>query len=134
MEVYKKVIKSEDVTMKFCWCTIQVKNLEESLKFYQEIAGLPLNKRFAAGEGVEIAFLGDGPTQVELICNANAEPRGSGAGISLGFEVKSLDEMMNFVHENGLKIHSGPFQPNPHSKFFFVLDPNGVEIQFVENM
>lgn len=120
--------------MKFCWCTIQVKSLEKSLKFYQEIVNLPLNKRFPAGEGVEIAFLGDDATKVELICNAHAEPNGNCAGISLGFEVESLDEMMNFVHEKGLKIHSGPFQPNPHTKFFFVLDPNGVEIQFVENM
>ena len=43
--------------------------MEESLKFYQEIVGLPLNRRFAAGPGVEIAFLGDDGTKVELICS-----------------------------------------------------------------
>lgn len=26
------------------------------------------------------------------------------------------------------------YQPNPHVKFFYVKDPNGVAIQFVENM
>ncbi len=46
--------------MKFCWCTITVKDMEESLKFYQEVVGLKLNRRFEAGPGVEIAFLGDG--------------------------------------------------------------------------
>jgi lactoylglutathione lyase len=132
MQIIKE--KSEADKMKFCWCTLQVKNLDESLKFYQEIVKLPLNKRFSAGEGVEIAFLGEGNTQIELVCNSHTGPKGAGEGISLGFEVKSLDDMMNFVHEKGLKIHSGPFQPNPHTKFFFVLDPNGVEIQFVENM
>ncbi len=120
--------------MKFCWCTVQVNNLNESLTFYQEIVGLPLNKRFPAGDGMEIAFLGEEPTQVELICNAHTDKKACGAGISLGFEVDSLDDMMNFVHEKGIKIASGPFQPNPHTRFFFVLDPDGVEIQFVENM
>ncbi len=55
--------------MKFCWSTLKVKNLEESLKFYQEIVGLKINKRFNAGPGREIAFLGDGETKIELICD-----------------------------------------------------------------
>lgn len=42
--------------------------MEESLEFYTEIVGLNLNKRFKAGPGTEIAFLGDGETKVELIC------------------------------------------------------------------
>ena len=46
--------------MKFCRCTITVNDLEESLKFYQEIVGLSLNRRFATGSGMEIAFLGAG--------------------------------------------------------------------------
>ena len=41
--------------MKFCWCTIMVKNMEESLKFYTEILGLDVDKRFQAGPGLEIA-------------------------------------------------------------------------------
>ncbi|MEG3070260.1 MAG: VOC family protein [Candidatus Syntrophopropionicum ammoniitolerans] len=44
--------------MKFCWCTISVNNLEQSIRFYQQIVGLSLNRRFVAGPGVEIAFLG----------------------------------------------------------------------------
>jgi lactoylglutathione lyase len=51
--------------MKFCWTTITVNNLEESLKFYQEIAGLSLERRFGAGPGSEIAFLGNGETKIE---------------------------------------------------------------------
>jgi lactoylglutathione lyase len=57
-----------------------------------------------------------------------------GKHISLGFEVKSVDEMMKLVKEKGIAIHSGPIQPNPHTKFFHVLDPNGLRIQFVENI
>jgi lactoylglutathione lyase len=120
--------------MKFCWCTLMVKNMEESLKFYMEIVGLAVDRKFKAGPGSEIAFLGDGETKVELICNEASKEVSVGQDISLGFEVNSVDEMMAFVKEKGIAIHSGPFQPNPHVKFFYVIDPNGLKIQFVENI
>ena len=120
--------------MKFCWCTIMVKDMEESIKFYQEFVGLQVKRRFPAGPGMEIAFMGDGETEVELISNEAKKEVTIGQDISLGFEVKSVDEMIRMVNEKGLAIHSGPFQPNEHVKFFYVMDPNGLKIQFVENM
>jgi len=108
--------------------------MDESLKFYEEIVGLMLNKRFKAGPGVEIAFLGNGETQVELLYDENSEEVKVGQDISLGFEVNSLDEIMRDVKEKGIDIHSGPFQPNPHIRFFYIIDPNGLKIQFVENI
>jgi len=48
--------------------------------------------------------------------------------------VNSVDEMMVVVKEKGIVIHSGPFQPNLHTKFFYVEHPNGLKIQFVENI
>jgi lactoylglutathione lyase len=120
--------------MKFCWTTLNVNNMEESLKFYEEIVGLAMNRRFNAGNGMEIAFLGDGETKVELIRNETCKEISIGQDISLGFEVKSVAEMIDFVISKGIDVHSGPFQPNPHLKFFYVKDPNGLKIQFVENM
>lgn len=111
-----------------------VNNLEESLKFYQEIIGLPVNRRFKAGPGVEIAFLGDGETKIELICNETIKEVNFGQAISLGFEIESADEMMLVLKGKGIDIHSGPFQPNPHIKFFYILDPNGLKVQLVENI
>jgi lactoylglutathione lyase len=107
--------------------------MEESLQFYQEIVGLHLVERFPAGPGVEIAFLGDGETKVELICNAENQVIDVGTDISWGFEVDSVDDFMAVIKEKGISIQSGPFEPNPHTKFFFVNDPNGLKIQFVEN-
>ena len=119
--------------MKFLWSTIAVNNMEESLRFYQEIVGLSIVRRFQAGPLVEIAFLGEGETQVELICDPNHKAPGLVEGISLGFQVKSLDEMISLAKDKELDIE-GPFQPNPHVKFIYVKDPNGVSIQFVETM
>mgnify|MGYP000011448828 CR=1 FL=1 len=118
--------------MKFCWCTIHVNNMEESLKFYKDIVGLKENIRFKAGPNMEIVFLGEGETKLELIYDEERNNVSIGEDISLGFKVDSLDNMMEFVRNNGIEIHSGPFQPNPHTRFFFVLDPNGLKVQFVE--
>jgi lactoylglutathione lyase len=111
-----------------------VDNMDESLKFYQEIVGVSISRRFTAGAGIEIAFLGEEETKVELVCNPNHKKAGNAEGISLGFEVQSVDNMIEVIKEKGLEVESGPFQPNPHIKFFHVKDPNGVSIQFVENM
>lgn len=120
--------------MKFCWSTLMVKNLQKSIDFYVEIVGLNVNRRFNAGPGIEIAFLGDGETKIELVYNEAFKDVNFGDAISLGFEVNSLDEIMAVAKKKGIAIHSGPFQPNPHTKFFYVLDPNGLKIQFVENI
>ncbi|MFW5873501.1 MAG: VOC family protein [Bacillota bacterium] len=119
--------------MRFCWITLHVNDLRESLEFYQEIVGLEIDRRFEAGGGREIAFLGDGETKVELVDDKNLEKVNTGKDISLGFEVNSLSEKMDFVKDKGITIHSGPFEPNPNLRFFFIQDPNGLKIQFVEN-
>jgi lactoylglutathione lyase len=92
------------------------------------------NRRFPAGPDMEIAFLGEGETQVELICNKKNPNVNIGPDISLGFEVGPLEPMMELLKEKGIQIISGPHQPNPQIRYIFVLDPNGVRIQLVENI
>lgn len=119
--------------MKFCWSTLAVKNMEESIEFYKEIVGLEVVKRFKSGQDTEIAFLNDGETKIELICNIDKKEINVGKDVLWGFAVDSLEDQMVLVKEKGIEITSGPFQPNPYTKFFFVSDPNGMKIQFVEN-
>ena len=120
--------------MKFCWVTINVKNMEESIKFYQDIVGLKINRRMNPMPGTEISFLGDGSTEVELIRNEKNNDCSYGKDISLGFIVESLEETIEDLKKKGISIQSGPFQPNPMIKFIYVLDPNGLKVQFVENI
>lgn len=120
--------------MKFCWATIRVKSLKESLEFYEEIVGLELSQRLDMGEGKTIIFLGEGETKLEMIYNEKYKNIDMGDSISLGYEVDSADEKIEFIKNKGLEIHSGPFSPVPATKFFYVMDPNGLKIQFVENI
>ncbi len=107
--------------------------MEKSINFYRDIIGLPVARRFMSKEGLDICFLGGGETKVELICRPT-QSAPCGVGVALGFEVKSVDATLKFVKDNGLSVDSGPFQPNPHIKFFFVKDPDGYTVQFVENI
>lgn len=118
--------------MKFCWATLHVKNLEESIKFYEEVVGLEVSTRFPAGPEMEIAFMGNDETKVELLWNKNVKEVNMGSDISLGFTVDSVEDKINFLKEKNIDIKSGPFSPNPHTKFFFIEDPNKLTIQFVE--
>jgi lactoylglutathione lyase len=120
-------------SMKFCWVTINVMDMEKSMDFYTNVVGLAVDRIMKPSPGMQIAFLGSGETKVELIYDPVQEQRNFGRDISLGFEVASIDEFMKTLSERGIKIESGPHQPNPMVKYIFVLDPNGLRVQFVEN-
>ena len=120
--------------MKFCWTTIAVKDMESSLCFYRDIVGLVPARRMKPSPEQEIAFLGTGGTQVELIWNGKKGPIQAGQDISMGFEAASLDTLMETFRKEGITLHSGPFQPNPGIKFLYILDPDGHKLQFVEFM
>ncbi len=120
--------------MKYLWTTLKVTDMDLSVAFYQEIIGLKLNQRHVAGPGIELAFLGDGDTQIELISNKEIKEAHRGKGISMGFKVDSLDDTMKMVKEKGIDVTKEIQKPNPYVKFFFVHDPDGYEIQFVEQM
>ncbi|AFS77563.1 glyoxalase/bleomycin resistance protein/dioxygenase [Gottschalkia acidurici 9a] len=120
--------------MKFCWITLHVKNMDESLKFYHELLGLKISERFNAGEGTEIVMLGEqDKPKIELICSEDNKVEVQSNGISIGFEVDSLDKAIEYVKENNISIKRGPISPIPTTRFFFIDDPNGIEIQLVEH-
>lgn len=118
--------------MKFCWSTLRVNDMEESLRFYEEIIGLKINQRFSPSSGIDIVFLGDEETKIELIFEESGKRSEIGPDISWGFEVDSLELVMERLVKHKVEITAGPFEPNPSTRFLFVKDPNGMTIQFVE--
>lgn len=120
--------------MKFLWTTVNVKNLDESIAFYSELVGLKVQRRFAAGPGMEIAFMGNGTeneTLLELIADSGNGAVGFGEFISIGFAVESADAMLEKLKQKNIPVHSGPVE-TPGFKFFNIKDPDGLSVQFFQ--
>ncbi len=120
--------------MKYLWTTIQVRDMKESLAFYQDILELEVNQKMQPAPGVELVFLGHGDTQIELIFNQTAGRPTLSEGLSMGFEVPSLDQFIGQLKEKGITLESEPVQPAPFIRFAYIRDPNGLKIQLVEHL
>ena len=121
--------------MRLGWVTINVMDMDVSAAFYENIVGVNVKRRMNPMPGTEIVFLGFGgvETEVELIRNEKNNSPEYGKDISIGFEVESLDRQIEVLKTNGVEMQ-GPFQPSPVIKFIYAEDPNGVKIQFFENL
>ena len=116
--------------MKMQHVTILTKNFEEEIKFYEDFCGLRIvsDRR----PHMDLVFLAEdeGDTRVEIIRNPGAEDSGN-QFISMGFGVENATELREEYIGRGLET-TELIAPNPHVKFFYVKDPAGVRVQFIE--
>ena len=116
--------------MKFCWTTLYVSNMEKSLAFYHDLLGLKIAERFSPGDETEIVMLGEeNEAKIELIEDKKVVHKS--LGISIGFEVDSIEDALKLMRDNNIPIKRGPISPMPTLTFFFVADPDGLEVQLV---
>ncbi|NGZ76525.1 VOC family protein [Saccharibacillus alkalitolerans] len=114
------------------WITLRIRDLEASLAFYHGILGLPIERRFES-RGKRIAMLGPAnQPKIELIEGSEITVRPNN-GISVGFEVESLERAMEELQSKGIPVARGPIEPNPHLRFFYILDPDGFEVQLAQH-
>jgi lactoylglutathione lyase len=120
--------------MGYAWTTVTVRNLEASLAFYTEIAGLKVARRFSPMAGVELAFLTDGEskTELELMCHAREEAIEHKPFISVGFTCKSLEDTMALLHAKGYAFDETVYSPVPSMRFIYASDPDGLKVQLIE--
>lgn len=114
--------------MKLAHVTIYTAKLEESVSFYENFCGLKVQQEMKEPSHIVFLANGEGETAIELIENADAAYKGN--GISMGFHVDDVTAYHKFLEEKGF-MPTPIFSPNPHVKFFFVEDPNGLEVQFI---
>jgi lactoylglutathione lyase len=114
---------------------IVVKDMDESLAFYQNILGLELRMRERLNDAVELAFLffPEQPSvEVELVCGGTAE--GEGIVNHLAFTVKNIEAELVRLKEAGVTLVDeeprGIF--NNTVKIAFFEGPNGEKLELVE--
>jgi len=108
--------------------TFRVKNLEQSIQFYETITELVVFRRFTAGPA-ELAFMtnGEGETQIELL-HIPQGPTFEGKGMFICFATDRLDEKHQLAQSLGL--NPSPIQdPGDSTRYFYVYDPDGVSVQ-----
>lgn len=121
--------------MHFNWTTLHVSDMVVSLKFYQEMIGLPLKRRVSPNGDIELAFLGnEGESELELVFDPHSK-KANTQGISIGFMSKrKIEDTIEIFEENGYPITSPIHSPNPNMRFVHVSDPDGFDVQLIEEV
>jgi glyoxylase I family protein len=110
------------------------KDLDATLKFYQEIFGFKITERMKIPRPPleEIVFLTLGDTMIEILYAKEAAPAASGwqAGFrSMALEVEDMDKAVAFLKSKGHEMSVKPVNLGGKSWRGEVKDPNGFSIE-----
>lgn len=109
---------------------IRVKDLEQSVRFYETITDLTVARRLDA-DPAQLAFLSNeaGETELELVYIPESQTyEGKSWFICFEVDAVTLQIKHQLAEANGLNpspIHD----PGDQSVYFYVYDPNGVSVQ-----
>ena len=118
--------------MRLLHITIQTNKFNEELEFYQNVASLKITRQIDTPD-MHIVFLADaeGDTEIEIIDNPDADNAGN-ENLSIGFKTESIPAKRQELIAQGSEV-TPIIIPNPQVQFFFVKDPAGVSVQFMQN-
>ncbi len=117
--------------MNLSFVTIHVQDLPGTVDFYRQVMGFEVERQFTAGPGVEIVFMKDGAGgTLEFIRGAGGPVEAK--GISLGFVVPDAAATAAHLGAHGVRIVHGPATTPGGVVLLHALDPNGVELGFVQ--
>lgn len=116
--------------MKLNYITFMVRDLEKTIAFYQELAGLKVIRRFNPGMG-EIAFMADkeGDTNLEFVQFENF-PKVETSGMTMSFQVEGD---LGAVREKAISMGYEPSEivdRAPKPAHFTLKDCDGIDVEF----
>ena len=130
--------------MKFLHSMIRVKNINDSLKFYNDFLGLKLIEKKAL-EDCDLYFLGENENscQIELTYNYDTPTDGYKNGNAFGhfaFAVDNMNLVCEKVKEFGYEFLLEPFELSLKNEkgeiskklIAFIKDPDGNEIELIQ--
>lgn len=124
--------------MKFLHTMIRVSDIDKSLKFYQEVLGLKLNRTKELKDKATLYFLTDEKSccEIELTYNHELPEGGYSHGSYFGhlaFETENMDKFTEKLKQGGLDYDRAPFNITEEGpKIAFIKDPDGYSIELIE--
>ncbi|RMF93668.1 MAG: lactoylglutathione lyase [Candidatus Schekmanbacteria bacterium] len=119
--------------MRFVHTMIRVRDIERSLEFYCGFIGLHEVKRKTIGDEATLVFLSDDEEKHFIELTYNHDGRDYELGDQFGhlaFSVSNLDEVEEKIKKLGWEYW--PARPEVGSKYLFVCDPDGYDIEIIE--
>ncbi|HNY20590.1 MAG TPA: VOC family protein [Treponemataceae bacterium] len=119
--------------MKMKSVVIRTSDIQKSLDFYEKILGFSFDSMISAAPGKQIAFLSDKESgaSLELLHNEKGKATAAG-GVSLTFVVDQIGETEKYLTSKGVRIIAEPRTIKAGKKIMTAVDPNGVELDFIE--
>lgn len=119
--------------MYFNSVAIRTTEMEKSVKFYEDVLGFEFKSMMSAAPDKRIAFLTEPESNMnlEIIQNDRLNPVKE-SRISLTVIVKQIVETELYLKSKDVKIVSPPRTVKDGKKILTAVDPNGVEIDFIE--
>lgn len=119
--------------MKLLHTMIRVKDLDATLAFYQDFLGLKEVRRKPIGDEATLIFLADEDETYYIELTHNHDGRDYEMGDQFGhlaFGTADLDAVIAEVEAKGWWYRRS--KPTVGSKYIFVKDPNGYDIEILE--
>lgn len=114
--------------------TINMVDITESLSFYRDTLGLNVVRDFCPTAFMRIVFLqGEGSGQIELIENKMMKKVARGNyNVSIGIKVQDIISVFQDMQNKGIIITRNMLNMPHGPKMFFIKDPNGIEVEFIQ--
>jgi len=119
--------------MRLAHTMIRVKNLDATLDFYTNFIGLEETRRKDIGDEATLVFLADdqGHYNIELTVNHGKDDYVLGDQFGhLAFFTDDLDEVVAEVERRGWWFRRS--RPELASRYIFVKDPNGYDVEILQ--
>lgn len=119
--------------MKMKSVVIRTTDIQKSIAFYENVLGFTFESMISAAPGKQIAFMAaeGGCGRIELLYNEKGSTANSGT-LSLTFEVDQIADAQKLLTEKNVRILSAPKTIKDGKKIMTAVDPNGVELDFIE--
>ena len=119
--------------MRIAHTMIRVKDLEESVRFYTGFLGLQELRRRRIGEEATLVFLSDETRSHQIELTYNHEEIEYELGNQFGhlaFTIPDLEPLI--ANLNLLDCWYRRSRPESNSKYIFIKDPSGYDIEIIE--